>query len=370
MPTSNYNYIHPPKINIFNHSFRTFVQTNFQSKHVHVLIQRLEYWFSKGKFNSGFFKFLEPCKHFLYREGDSWSEELGWKRDLFKKVFDTVGIRYPSKKSYKEAVSRGDVFQGKLYASYYDRKKNQTYFVRNHKFVNDFLSSLSKNGEKPSKKETDVTPQKHSCTTSKSQSFINKDHKLQNNSCRKEKALNQNEDLNLFHQIIGKWEEIVAPLPSHVKNLKKTSEILGKFKKLFHSSLDQWEKYCIKITSSKFLMGETSSKFKIWFLAAFNESFFQRVQEDGFTFGDRTANIPLSVKEKREKIKEKTKEMFSCLTLKEKESYLKSYQNHMKKINPAIAMCLKNLDIRDDFIKKSFEHFIIKKLEEKIIKDE
>ena len=42
-----------------------------------LIIGKLEYWFSMPRYVGGFYKFVEPCKHPLYRAGDSWSEELG-----------------------------------------------------------------------------------------------------------------------------------------------------------------------------------------------------------------------------------------------------------------------------------------------------
>ena len=86
---------------------------------------QLEYWFSKKP--QGFYKFLEPCNHPLYRAGDSWTEELGFSRRVFNAAFDLIGVRYKSKTAFLNAQ---DKFQGKLYASYHDRKTNKTHFVQ------------------------------------------------------------------------------------------------------------------------------------------------------------------------------------------------------------------------------------------------
>ena len=101
-------------------------KTNLRSPLVGMLQGQLNYWFSKKP--QGFYKFLEPCKHPLYKQGDSWSEELGLSRRVFNSTFDAIGVRYKTKTEFMKAK---DKFQGKLYASYHDRKKNQTFFVRN-----------------------------------------------------------------------------------------------------------------------------------------------------------------------------------------------------------------------------------------------
>lgn len=101
-----------------------------------VIAGSLEFWLKK--YHSGFYKFLEPCGHRLYKEGHSWSEEQGLSRKVFNRAFDLIGVRYKSKSEFKVAE---DKFQGKLYASYHDRKANRTYFVRNQAIANEFFGS-------------------------------------------------------------------------------------------------------------------------------------------------------------------------------------------------------------------------------------
>lgn len=92
-----------------------------------LVVQHLEYWF-RGKKKNGFFKFSAPCNHKLYREGDSWTEELGISKSSFKRHFDFVGTRWPSKTSFEESK---DPFLGKPYTCYYDRKENVTRYFKN-----------------------------------------------------------------------------------------------------------------------------------------------------------------------------------------------------------------------------------------------
>ena len=124
------------KVNPTNSSYYTKFYPAFQAftgcEKATLIIGKLEYWFSNPKYVGGFYKFVEPCGHPLYREGDSWAEELGVSRKLFAKAFDIIGVRYNSKSAYLKAE---DKFQGKLYARYHDRQTNRTYFVRNHEIV-------------------------------------------------------------------------------------------------------------------------------------------------------------------------------------------------------------------------------------------
>lgn len=108
------------------------------------IFYQLEYWFSI--YPDGFYKFLEPCDNRDYREMNSWSEEVKCHRTTFNRVFDTFGIRYKSKTTFLKSP---DVFKGKMYASYYDRKEKKYFYLRNHEKVNVFLQAVNtKNHQK------------------------------------------------------------------------------------------------------------------------------------------------------------------------------------------------------------------------------
>ena len=51
-----------------------------------LVLQQIIYWWGK---NGGqpFYKFIEPCDHKLYRDGDSWTEEIGISKKQFISAF-------------------------------------------------------------------------------------------------------------------------------------------------------------------------------------------------------------------------------------------------------------------------------------------
>lgn len=104
-----------------------------------ILMQQLDYWFHRKP--DGFYKFLEPPHgvNYLYREGDSWTEELGVSSGEFRTAFDRIGIRYKSKNQFMHSGSK---FQDKFYCSYSDRRDNLTYYFRNHEKLDNALTSL------------------------------------------------------------------------------------------------------------------------------------------------------------------------------------------------------------------------------------
>lgn len=92
-----------------------------------LMMAQLEFWF-KVTGGRPFYKFLEPCGHELYKDGDSWAEELGMTSSEIRSAFKRIGTIYKSKRAFKESQ---DVFKGKPYASYYDRIRKTTYYLRN-----------------------------------------------------------------------------------------------------------------------------------------------------------------------------------------------------------------------------------------------
>ena len=102
----------------------------FGSQNAVILFDRLEYWFSKKK--NEFYKFIEPCSHPLCRAGDTWSEELGFSKKVFRTAFDKIGIRYKSKTEFEK---ESDPFKGMMFAYYQDRQTKKTIFVRNNSLI-------------------------------------------------------------------------------------------------------------------------------------------------------------------------------------------------------------------------------------------
>jgi hypothetical protein len=105
-----------------------------------VVMQQLDFRFDSNP--DGFYKFLEPCDKStnpLYKDGDSWREELGMSAQEFRTAFDQIGVRYSSKTEFDKVV---DKFQGKYYCSYHDKLSRLTYYFRNHTLIDSKLNSL------------------------------------------------------------------------------------------------------------------------------------------------------------------------------------------------------------------------------------
>lgn len=118
-----------------------------------ILLQQLDYW--SLRYPDGFYKFLAPCDHENYKEGDSWTEELAFSSDEFRTAFSHIGIAYKSKKQFNE---ESDKFKGKYYCSYYDRISRKTYYIRNDELLDQDLDSLFLTQDKKEKTQISRHP--------------------------------------------------------------------------------------------------------------------------------------------------------------------------------------------------------------------
>lgn len=67
-----------------------------------ILLERIRYYW-KMKGNKELYKFNKPCTHPLYREGDSWEEELGFTRSEFEGARKRIATRIKQGDSKTEA---------------------------------------------------------------------------------------------------------------------------------------------------------------------------------------------------------------------------------------------------------------------------
>lgn len=242
-----------------------------------IILDRLEYWFSK--FESGFYKFLEPCKHPCYRAGDSWSEEVGLPRRIFNKAFDLVGVRYKSK---SEFLRQPDPFQGKLYACYHDRKTNMTHFVRNQNAVSSIFSKIFSGFKSPEK--ADGNSRSRNDTFGRSYAYATIDKQINTSSSSLEPIHNQPIlEKDESEEMIRIWKDRVGELGKHNPKTLPTL-LIAALREAFEGSLTSWEAYCSLIAASEFLMGQKEGKSfeKIWITWALKGQTIQRVRSGEF----------------------------------------------------------------------------------------
>lgn len=363
-----------------------------------LILGRLEYWFEKYK--TGFYKFVEPCGHPLYREGDSWSEELGFSRKIFAKAFALIGVRYRSKTDY---LNTKDKFQGKLYASYHDRKTNRTYFIRNHAFATQFLKDLfNRKAPSPRLKQKEEFPKKTQPTETSTSALpshfqgrsrsgqISRSYEGDYRGGNSKGLLIQKKTPSLEHhqpessadsnsgsvkqdmteEMIKIWKEEIGELGVTTITNTLMGRLRESFSLFFDKSIEAWRSYCRMIASSKFLMGEAQNKFfkRAWITWAIKEEAIQRIKGGEFNLGDRPTNNEKQINDinstiknlekKKIEITEKIKNIKYCLDndrkLKVKEKIKILLENEKESLEQEFIQLL---DIESNSITEEFQKF-------------
>lgn len=73
--------------------------------------------------DGAFYKFKEPCKNKMYKDGDSWCEELGWGRKQFDSALKVFGFKMGGGKKKLNEVDKD-----KAFVHYYRDTKNTTWW--------------------------------------------------------------------------------------------------------------------------------------------------------------------------------------------------------------------------------------------------
>ena len=292
------------------------LRSEFGSQNAVILFDRLEYWFSKKK--NEFYKFIEPCQHGAYKTGDSWSEELGFSKKVFKTAFDKIGIRYISKTAFDK---EDDPFKGKLFAYYQDRQTKKTIFVRNNALLKDLYAKLkSILQEKPSPKPigegTHISFKKGSPTARPLGSpHVRASKEIQRNTSSKKDDGNfmvdkspvsevLTEELQIAHDVHKVWEQEIGSKGLIKLNDNTSEKLTSAFKHNFQGSLELWRAHCIKIASSKFLMGEKQgTSFEIKILFAISKKFIDQLADGKYEVNTRESNHNQKLKALEEKVK-------------------------------------------------------------------
>ena len=275
-----------------------------------LILEKVEVFFRKQP--NGFYKFIEPCSHPLYKKEDSWAEELGCDRKCFTRSWDKIGLRHKSRRAFEAAE---DKFEGKLYASYYDRHLNQMFFIRNHDLANETLEEFYEpKKQKARAEDTQATKTNDSLTLKP----LSTGHFVRSYNDAKKTSLELSKDNShasdeIVKKMIDIWTAIVGEGKGQIELRGKIIAFLKKaFTDSFNSCLQKWKAYCISITRSKFLMGEKTS-FKATLEWALKFDVIAKILSgEHYGIGDRNRNLTLEEQEewKREREEqEKAKEL-------------------------------------------------------------
>ncbi len=252
-----------------------------------LILDRLEFYSSRQP--DGFYKFIEPNSHRLYKKDDSWTELLDCHRTSFWRAFKLIGKKHTSRWRFEESE---DKFGGKLYASYYDRNTNRMFFVRNHDAVKEFFAKIQPGLELGDKSEKNKDNSQSCPGSDKTKNSLRTEQNAQSYKESKPSSLDLSKDKSHAEEIIKKmieiWTALVEEGGAQIDLTRKRIAFLKKaFSDKFDSCLEKWKKYCQDIASSRFLMGEIKSSFRATLDWALKFDIIQKILGGNYGIGDR-----------------------------------------------------------------------------------
>ena len=262
-----------------------------------LIFDRLEFYSSRQP--DGFYKFIEPNSHRLYRKDDSWTELLDCHRTSFWRAFKLIGKKHTSRWTFEESE---DKFGGKLYASYYDRNTNRMFFVRNHDAVKEFFAKIQPGLELGDKTKKYQTNRQHCSGYGYPKNSLRTEQNAHSYNEPKSSSLDLSLDKSHAEEVIKKmielWTALVEDGGGKIELTRKRIAFLKQaFKDKFDSCLEKWKKYCQDIASSRFLMGEIKSSFRATLDWALKFDVIQKILEGNYGIGDRSPSTVSSATE-------------------------------------------------------------------------
>ena len=97
-----------------------------------ILLQQVIYWWQRSD-GKPFYKFKQPCSYPLYREGDSWTEELGFSR----REFDSALKRIATKKTKDMSIT--EAMEANTPVVYWTNAGHVTYYTINERALFNLL---------------------------------------------------------------------------------------------------------------------------------------------------------------------------------------------------------------------------------------
>jgi hypothetical protein len=118
-----------------------------------ILLQQTLFHWRTSNYQS-FYKFKEPCDHPFYREGDSWTEELGFSRREFDTALKLIGYKVSKKKNAPDETEG-------VYVGYKIEIDRITWYIPHEENIKRALWEIyqERYGNHPAKPEIDVTAQ-------------------------------------------------------------------------------------------------------------------------------------------------------------------------------------------------------------------
>jgi len=224
-------------------------------------------------------------------------------------------MRYISKTAFEK---ESDPFKGKLFAYYQDRKSNKTIFVRNNSLLAELYVRLKDiiqktvKAIKPTVEKTLKTFQPRAGGLIQPYVRATKDKQIvtpfqkEEDYFSKEVGAGQLSDKQsqIALEMKAIWEEEIGSRGLVNLTSDFSQRMFRAYEELFQGSMDHWRAYCLKIASSKFLMGEKAgTNYQLRLPVVLTEAFKIQLEEGRYELSTRETSQDRQRKLEAEKLR-------------------------------------------------------------------
>ena len=105
-----------------------------------ILLQQI-IWHDKRKQRESFYKFKAPCSHKLYKDGDSWTEELGFSNKEFDSALSKIGTKITQGMS-KDDVLNSEELNPNFLVIFWTDASRVTWYTLNRDLLGKLLKGI------------------------------------------------------------------------------------------------------------------------------------------------------------------------------------------------------------------------------------
>lgn len=281
-----------------------------------IILQQVHYWLNP-QFNKNF----KEGHYWVHNSYEQWQDQF--------RFWSTVTI----KRTIQSLEKKGLLLSSNFNASSFNKTK--WYRINYEK-----LSIASERPHRWDQNDPSIRSNRPKDRINLTPSYIDTENTSENTSTpTPKKGERREETISLLEKMIKTWHEIVQEKKGSLPSVSLREKALEKAISYFDGDFLQWEQYCKKIASSKFLMGETKEKFSIKLDWALKIEIIERILEGAYSGGDRE---PKSSEEDKW---EQARKAYERLTEEEIDAFQARFQEKYPGEQPSSA---------------SFKHFVVK----------
>lgn len=304
-----------------------------------IILQQIHYWLNP-KINKNF---LEDC-YWVHNSYEQWQEQFCfWSLDTIKRAILSL-------------ERKGLIISKNFNKSHFNKTK---WYTIAYEKLNDSEICPDRSGQNaPSIKancSVDQGKMLHSYidteTTTEiippksSQSISPPTESRKKEEGKGETNLMMTPMLTVWKNIVGKGEGSLTERPARASGLSKT------LKNYFHNDLVEWEAYCRKLTTSQFLMGETSENFQINIDWALKPETIEKVLDGSIPLGTRV------VFQAEDRFLKEANKIYDHLPSEEIDRYKEAYVVHQQIKDPSFSLA--QLNDHMALYNGRFRHFVL-----------